>query len=120
MGKVGEGDDAGAAADTIISAQSVNTPNATYSVVSGADGTFRFDKLAPDTYKVSAMLGTPMRGMTFYSKQVKVVEHGAIAAAQIEHARALGNQRGQRLHGGFFSHASSLAMRSKYAPTTPR
>jgi len=65
-------DDAGAAADTIISAQSVNTPNATYSVVSGADGTFRFDKLAPDTYKVSAMLGTPMRGMTFYSKQVKV------------------------------------------------
>ncbi len=65
-------DDAGPAADTIVSAQSVNTPNAMYSVASGADGTFRFDKLAPDTYKVSAMLGTPMRGMSFYSKQVKV------------------------------------------------
>jgi hypothetical protein len=69
-GKVTDAD--GPAADTIVSAQSVSTPNAMYSVVSGADGTFRFDKLAPDTYKVSAMLGTPMRGMTFYSKQVKV------------------------------------------------
>jgi hypothetical protein len=65
-------DDDGPAADTIVSAQSVSTPNAMYSVVSGPDGTFRFDKLAPDTYKVSAMLGNPMRGMTFYSKQVKV------------------------------------------------
>ncbi len=65
-------DDAGPAADTIVSAQSTTTPNAMYSVGSGPDGTFRFDKLAPDTYKVSAMLGSPMRGMQFYSKQVTV------------------------------------------------
>jgi hypothetical protein len=65
-------DDSGPAEDTIITAQAVNTPNAMYSVASGPDGTFRFDKLAPDTYKVSAMLGSPMRGMSFYSKQVVV------------------------------------------------
>ncbi|MBK9033581.1 MAG: carboxypeptidase regulatory-like domain-containing protein [Myxococcales bacterium] len=65
-------DDAGPAENTIITAQSANVPNAMYSVASGDDGTFRFDKLAPDTYKVSAMLGNPMRGMAFYSKQVVV------------------------------------------------
>jgi hypothetical protein len=58
-------------------------------VASGPDGAYRFDKLAPDTYKVSATLGMPMRGMKFYSKQVDlpsgkelvvdlVVEPGAV------------------------------------------
>jgi hypothetical protein len=64
--------DDGPADGTIVSAQSVATPNALYSVTSGPDGSFRFDKLAPDVYKVSAMLGNPMRGMAFYSKQVAV------------------------------------------------
>lgn len=62
----------GPAADTIVTAQAVSSPSAMYSVASGADGTFRFDKLAPDVYKVSAMLGNPMRGMSFYSKKVTV------------------------------------------------
>ena len=76
-------DDAGPAADTIVTAQAVNTPNAMYSVASGPDGTFRFDRLAPDTYKVSAMLGNPMRGMAFYSKQV-VVGMGTPATVDLE------------------------------------
>ncbi len=65
-------DAAGPAADTIITAQSATAANVTYSVATGPDGIFRFDKLAPDTYKVSAMLGMPMRGMTFHSKQAVV------------------------------------------------
>lgn len=70
-------DDSGPAENTIVTAQSVNTPNAMYSVASGDDGAFRFDKLAPDVYKVSAMLGSPMRGMSFYSKQVTVGGEGS-------------------------------------------
>ena len=31
---------------------------------------YRYDKLAPDTYKVSATVGMPMKGMKFYSKEV--------------------------------------------------
>ncbi|MBZ0236204.1 MAG: carboxypeptidase-like regulatory domain-containing protein [Deltaproteobacteria bacterium] len=71
---VGKATDAqGPAADTIITAQSVTAYNAMYSVATGPDGTYRFDKLAPDTYKVSAMLGMPMRGMTFHSTRATVV-----------------------------------------------
>ena len=55
-----------------VSAQSTTTPGALYNVASGPDGTYRFDKLAPDIYKVSATLGMPMTGMRFYSKQVAV------------------------------------------------
>ena len=55
-----------------VSAQSTTTPGALYNVASGPDGTYRFDKLAPDTYKVSATLGMPMMGMRFYSKQIDV------------------------------------------------
>jgi uncharacterized GH25 family protein len=55
-----------------VSCQSTTLPNAIYSVASGPDGTYRFDRLAPDTYKVSATLGMPMSGMKFYSKQVEV------------------------------------------------
>jgi hypothetical protein len=55
-----------------VSCQSTTTPGAIYAVASGADGAYRYDKLAPDTYKVSATLGMPMAGMKFYSKQVDV------------------------------------------------
>ncbi|CAN5909104.1 hypothetical protein BH11MYX3_BH11MYX3_17810 [soil metagenome] len=55
-----------------VSAQSTTTPGALYNVASGPDGSYRFDKLAPDTYKVSATLGMPMMGMRFYSKQIAV------------------------------------------------
>lgn len=55
-----------------VSAQSTTTPGALYNVASGPDGTYRFDRLAPDTYKVSATLGMPMMGMRFYSQQIDV------------------------------------------------
>ncbi|MCW5808201.1 MAG: carboxypeptidase regulatory-like domain-containing protein, partial [Deltaproteobacteria bacterium] len=73
-----------------VSVQSTTSPGAIFGVATGPDGAYRYDRLAPDTYKVSAMGGgMPMRGMRFYSKQVDVppgrevhvdlaVEEGAI------------------------------------------
>ncbi len=55
-----------------VSCQSTTTPGAIYSVASGPDGSYRFDRLAPDVYKVSATVGMPMTGMRFYSKQIEV------------------------------------------------
>ncbi len=55
-----------------VSCQSTTTPGAIYAVASGADGSYRYDKLAPDTYKVSATVGMPMVGMHFYSQEVVV------------------------------------------------
>ena len=56
----------------LVSCQSTTAPGAIYGVASGADGSFRYDKLAPDTYKVSATVGMPMAGMKFYSQEVTV------------------------------------------------
>ena len=56
----------------LVSCQSTTTPGALYGVAAGPDGTYRYDKLAPDTYKVSATVGMPMAGMKFYSKEVVV------------------------------------------------
>jgi hypothetical protein len=55
-----------------VSCQSTTTPGAIYAVASGPDGSYRYDKLAPDTYKVSATVGMPMMGMKFYSREVVV------------------------------------------------
>jgi hypothetical protein len=55
-----------------VTVQSTTTPGALFGVASGPDGGYRYDRLAPDTYKVSATVGFPMRGMRFYSKQVDV------------------------------------------------
>lgn len=56
----------------VVTCQSTSTPGAIYSVPAGSDGTYRFDRLAPDTYKVSATLGNLIIGTRFYSKQVDV------------------------------------------------
>jgi len=55
-----------------VSCQSTTTPGALYVVASGPDGSYRYDRLAPDTYKVSATVGMPMMGMKFYSKEIAV------------------------------------------------
>jgi uncharacterized GH25 family protein len=55
-----------------VSCQSTTTPGAIYAVASGPDGAYRYDRLAPDTYKVSATVGMPMMGMKFYSKEIIV------------------------------------------------
>jgi uncharacterized GH25 family protein len=54
-------------ARVIVNASSQTVPGAMFGVATGADGKFRFDRLAPDSYKVSAMLGMPMTGMGFHS-----------------------------------------------------
>lgn len=74
------------AENVFISAQSVTAPDAMFNVASGPDGTYRFDKLAPDTYKVSAALGMPMTGMQFFSKTV-AVKSGGTANLDIEVAK---------------------------------
>ncbi len=57
----------------IVNAQSKTVPTAMYSVISGEDGGYRFDRLAPDTYSVSAMMGAdPMSGFGFHTKTVTV------------------------------------------------
>lgn len=57
----------------MITAQSIASPGSLYSVMSGPDGGYRFDRLAPDRYKVSATVGLPMTGMRQYSRPVDVV-----------------------------------------------
>jgi hypothetical protein len=61
-----------------VTCQSTTTPGALYSVSSGADGAYRFDRLAPDVYKVSATVGMPMTGMRFYSQQIAVPSGKAV------------------------------------------
>ncbi len=56
----------------LVTCQSTSTPGAVYTVPAGPDGAYRFDRLAPDTYKVSATLRTARFGMRFYSKQIDV------------------------------------------------
>lgn len=57
----------------LVSCQSTTTPGAIYGVAAGPDGVYRYDRLAPDTYKISATVGMPMVGMKFYSKEVVVL-----------------------------------------------
>jgi uncharacterized GH25 family protein len=57
-------------AGTIVSVTSTLAPGVSNGVATGEDGTYRLDKLAPDTYKVSAMFGMGMMGMRTYSKTV--------------------------------------------------
>jgi len=62
-----------AASRIVVNAQSKTVPQSMYSVITSADGTYRFDHLAPDTYSVSAMLGTdPTQGLGFHSKTTTV------------------------------------------------
>jgi protocatechuate 3,4-dioxygenase beta subunit len=67
---------------TIISCQSTTTPGAISAVTTGPDGTYRYDRLAADTYKVSATIGMPLMGMKFYS-QVATVPSGGQARADL-------------------------------------
>ncbi|HMG20681.1 MAG TPA: carboxypeptidase-like regulatory domain-containing protein, partial [Kofleriaceae bacterium] len=55
-----------------VTCQAVATPGAVYTVIAGSDGAYRFDRLAPDTYKVSATVGNLRAGMRFYSRQIDV------------------------------------------------
>lgn len=65
---------AGAGASRIVvNAQSKTVPESMFSVITSADGTYRFDRLAPDTYSVSAMTGAdPTQGLGFHARTVTV------------------------------------------------
>jgi uncharacterized GH25 family protein len=56
----------------MVVAQTTASPTAISSVATGPDGSFRFDKLPPDRYQVSATMGSPMRGMRRYATQTEV------------------------------------------------
>jgi len=108
-----------------VSCQSTTTPGAIYAVASGPDGSYRYDKLAPDTYKVSATVGMPMAGMKFYSKEVVVpsgqevkvdlaVEAGTIEVDMLAAAKAgkLGVASAWLATGAITAHtASELSLR---------
>lgn len=71
------------AARVIVNAQSKTVPEAMFSVLSGADGAYRFDRLTPDRYSVSAMVGQdPMRGFAFHARTV-IVSAGNTAVADL-------------------------------------
>jgi hypothetical protein len=54
-------------------------------VRSGADGTFRFDRLAPDDYVVSALRGSsPLAGVSFDAGRVVAVTAGQTATVRLE------------------------------------
>jgi len=57
----------------IVTATSVLFPAVTFNVASGADGSYRFDRLIGDTYRVKAMFGaSPMSGMSFFAETATV------------------------------------------------
>ena len=67
----------------LVSVQSKSVPEVRFAVSTGADGRYRFDLLAPDSYLVSATIGgMGPRGMSFHSRSA-VVESGATASIDI-------------------------------------
>lgn len=92
----------------IVTAASLTVPSAMFSVASGEDGVFRFDRLAPDTYKVSAMTGgMMMRGMGFHSKTAEVKSGEttnvdlAIEAGEVTLTVTLAESAGKELNFSF-------------------
>ncbi len=62
------------AGGVVITAASVDYPGVTFNVASGSDGSYRFDRLIADRYRVRAMFdGNPMVGMSFFAEQADVV-----------------------------------------------
>ncbi len=57
----------------VVTATSVKFPGVTFNVASGSDGSYRFDRLIADTYRVKAMFGaSPMSGMSFFAETTSV------------------------------------------------
>jgi protocatechuate 3,4-dioxygenase beta subunit len=73
------------AADVPVSCQSQSVPNAIFHVASGHDGRFRFDRLSPGKYMVSALTGgNPMRGMSFHDGKVLTIASNETATVELE------------------------------------
>jgi protocatechuate 3,4-dioxygenase beta subunit len=65
---------------TIVSCQSTTTPGSVAVVSTGPDGSYRYDRIAADTYKVSATIGNPLVGMKLYSQVATVPSGGEVRA----------------------------------------
>jgi protocatechuate 3,4-dioxygenase beta subunit len=89
------------AAGIVVTVQSTTTPGALYVSAAGSDGAYRFDQLAPDTYKVSATLGNPRRGLHQYSQQVDVTSGGdAIVNISVDQGNVTLDLTAQAISGG--------------------
>ncbi len=66
----------------IVSVQSTSAPGSVYGVQTGTDGRYKLDRLAPDKYRVSAMVGSFMHGMKTHRQEV-TVSSGKTAKADI-------------------------------------
>lgn len=72
------------AMNVFISTQSQTSPGMIFGVATGPDGKYRYDKLAPDNYKVSVMSGmNPMAGMAFHPRTA-VVQSGKTVKLDLE------------------------------------
>lgn len=68
----------------IITAASTSVTGVTFNVATGNDGSYRFDRLVPDQYRVKAMAGgNPMRGMS-YSTEIVTVQSEQSAELDFE------------------------------------
>ena len=66
-----------------ITATAQSASTSSFVVSSGPDGTFRFDRLAPDTYKVSAVVGrSPKQGLQYTGATVTAIG-GQTATVQL-------------------------------------
>jgi protocatechuate 3,4-dioxygenase beta subunit len=60
--------------EAVVTASSQAASTSSFVVSTGADGTFRFDHLAPDTYKVSAVVGrSPKMGFRYTGTTVQAI-----------------------------------------------
>lgn len=66
-----------------VSVASLTTPDVSYGVATGDDGKYRYDKLAPDEYKVQAFLMRGMGGFGTRAPKRVVVASGKTARADL-------------------------------------
>lgn len=74
-GKVSRGSEP--VSEIFVTAASLTAPGITSNVQTGEDGMFRFDRLAPDVYKVTTTSGNPMIGMNSKSVEVTLQADGS-------------------------------------------
>jgi hypothetical protein len=70
-------------ANVVVTAVPQGTPDVNFTVTTGPDGSFRFDQLAPDTYRVSAVGRAGRGGMGLHTAVVSLVagQNGHVSLA---------------------------------------
>ena len=62
------------ASKVLVQATPTASPESVFGVLTDNDGKFHFDRLAPDDYHVSAVVGSPDTGFSSHTKSVKVTQ----------------------------------------------